>query len=265
MQIILAITAWMVLLLPIYGQDKTEKTSQKQHNSQGSDQLCYQAPVTVNCGNINAGVARPGSKANDSEQKPQGYIHALISADNLPTVLLVIVGALGIWYARKTLRNLTKQTDAALLNAKALVASEKPYIVIRRKPRNDSDICEIIGINRGRTPAEVISISGLIETQDFESQNPTRPLEGLFLPRSALTTPRHSFRIQELSFKWCKDKLESEAASGILSAFFEVKYWDMFTDRDAPAATPHITRMCFTIDPYNRRLHRKATNWTCHK
>ena len=153
---------------------------------------------------------------------------------------------------------------AALLNAQALIASERPWIVIRRRPRGDHDKCEIVGINRGRTPAEVRCISGLIVVQPHDLHEPSKPLEPLPLPRSALTTAQHSFRIQEFSFEWCREKVENEAALGILLAFFEVKYWDMFMDRNETAVIPHLTRMCFTVDPYKRRLHRKATGWTCH-
>ena len=59
--------------------------------------------------------------------------------------------------------------------------------------QTDPDQCRITRINRGRTPAEVWQISGLIEVQHVDSTAPSRPLESLQLPRSALTTDGRSF------------------------------------------------------------------------
>jgi hypothetical protein len=156
--------------------------------------------------------------------------------------------------------------QAASESAKGFVNSERALIVVRRKPTDDPDECRLIGINRGRTSAEVCGISAVIEVQEAESQAPVLALEALTLPRSALTTSGHSFSIREISFEWGKQKLEkSTVANGLLLAFIEIRYWDMFTERKRPGAKPHVTRMCFSVDPYKRRLHRKTTDWTCHE
>lgn len=174
---------------------------------------------------------------------------------------LIVIG----WQSYET----AQAAKFGALSAQGFVNSERAVIVIRRRSRkrsSDADKCKIIGINRGRTSAQVCSISNLIDVQDVDSQVPGRELEPLVLPRSALTTSGHYFPIREISFEWCKERLEKAAnKSGVLLLFIEVKYWDMFTDKKQRDAIPRVTRMCFTVDPCNRELHRYTTNWTSHE
>jgi hypothetical protein len=174
---------------------------------------------------------------------------------------LIVIG----WQSYET----AQAAKFGALSAQGFVNSERALIVIRsrsRKRSSDADKCKIIGINRGRTSAQVCSISNLIDVQAADSQVPGRALEPLSLPRSALTTSGHYFPVREVSFEWCKERLEKAAMeNGVLLVFIEVKYWDMFTDKRQRGATPHVTRMCFTVDPYNRGLHRYNTDWTCHE
>jgi hypothetical protein len=174
---------------------------------------------------------------------------------------LIVIG----WQSYET----AQAAKFGALSAHGFVNSERAVIVIRRRSRKrstDADKCKITGINRGRTSAQVCSISNLIDVQDADSQVPGRPLEPLSLPRSALTTSGHYFLVCEISFELCKERLEKAAMkNGVLLVFIEVKYWDMFTDKKQRGATPHVTRMCFTVDPYNHELHRYTTDWTCHE
>lgn len=210
----------------------------------------------------------------DAAPERSGYQwHELWSPSNIPNWALVVVGIWAACVAIGSLDDLKAQTKAAqdsaraaYLNAEALIRSERPWIVVRRKLVDDRDKCRIIGINRGRTPAEVCEISVLIEIQNAESQKPSRDLEPLPLPRSALTTSGHHFPIRDISFNWSKQKIkETTPAGGILLVFIQIKYWDMFADRKQTEAKPHVTRMCFTIDPDKGRLHRKTTDWVCHE
>jgi hypothetical protein len=72
------------------------------------------------------------------ERKPDNgpYLQRAFAPESLVNWLLFGVGALGVGFAWKTLRTLVKQTeatkiaaDAALLNAKAILKSERPWVI----------------------------------------------------------------------------------------------------------------------------------------
>ncbi|MGA3135368.1 MAG: hypothetical protein ABSC88_05165 [Terracidiphilus sp.] len=238
-------------------------------NCEAAQESPDQSKSTVTVLNAPSHPEETDNKKNQS-QNCVPWWHVLIAFPDGITTWAIIATLLVIgWQSYETARAAKYgaiAAQAALESAKGFVKSERALIVVRRKPSTDPDKCQLIGINRGRTSAEVCEIADLIEIQDAESQVPCRALEPLPLPRSALTTSGHGFPVREVSFEWCKQKIEkSTVPNGILLAFVEIKYWDMFTDRKQASAKPHTTRMCFSVDPYKRRLHRKTTDWTCHE
>lgn len=84
---------------------------------------------------INSNAAE--QQAINSACEPNGYSCRLFSAASIPTWLLVFVGIGGILAAVSSLRTIQKQTEhaataanAALLNAQAVINSERPWIFI---------------------------------------------------------------------------------------------------------------------------------------
>jgi hypothetical protein len=203
---------------------------------------------------------------------------------------LVLIGYFGVRYAKRTLTDIKRQADtmetqaadarkasaeateiakksadAALLSAQAVINSERAWIVVRQKRGLKLGKCQIIGVNKGNTPAEVCNLSASIMVQEWGRAAPPESLDPLYLPRNALTVAGEAFRVQELSFEQCKQQLELKGMPNpLMLIFVEIQYWDAFTDRIANGAKPHVTRSCFSIDPYEQRLRRTAPEWTCH-
>jgi hypothetical protein len=112
------------------------------------------------------------------------YFHELISANNLPNLLLFFAGLGGIAVGVYTLKDIRRQTellgqyvkatndgveatrksaDAALLNAQAMINSERPWMLIEVKAGNSQGTFTVSFRNCGRTPAEVVSFCQHLE------------------------------------------------------------------------------------------------------
>jgi hypothetical protein len=111
---------------------------------------------------------------------------------------LVIVGIVGIYVALKTLGTVKRQADemfeqvilmkeqtavaeksakAALLNAQAVINSERPWLLIAPKRSGKGEYTGIAfyAVNRGRSPAEIINSGFKMVTPRFEEELPDEP------------------------------------------------------------------------------------------
>lgn len=91
---------------------------------------------------------------------------------DLPTWLLFVVGGVTAWIAIRTLRDIRQQTrntadaavaaknsaEAALLNAKAVINSERAWVFCHWRKNINSSGCSLFMQNHGRTPAEIIDV-----------------------------------------------------------------------------------------------------------
>jgi hypothetical protein len=103
---------------------------------------------------------------------------------------LVLVGIIAAWIAIGTLNDLKEQTaatktfaeaanrsaDAALLNAQAVINSERPWVIIFVK-RSSLDVT-FAAANLGKTPAEIISYSTVQDFRDSPDSLPVPPRYG---------------------------------------------------------------------------------------
>lgn len=224
-----------------------------------------------------------GEKDAPQESKAKKYLEDAFAPANLSNWILAGLGVIGGIMAGITLRVIVKQAnhmerqtkiledsvavaqksaDAALLNAKALINAERPWLVVRQKRGIPRDQCRIIGINRGDTPAEVCELYYSVEPYNQTSTKQPEPSGwvGAYLPRNAITARDESLPIHEISFKGCGDQIR-EKPTTIMLAFIEIRYWDTFTDKKRGGIEPHLTRVCFCVDPTSQRLVRYATDW----
>jgi hypothetical protein len=105
-------------------------------------------------------------------------------------VLLAILGYAGIMVAISTLKKIERQSryseaaaqaaadnaEAALLHAKALISSERPWVLVTIVPsRSIENGFTVIATNRGRSPAQVISAAEETRITIDESHLPAVP------------------------------------------------------------------------------------------
>ncbi len=106
------------------------------------------------------------------------------------SLVLVVLGYVGIMLALSTLRKIERQTKfaeeaasaaadnarAALLHAEAIVSAERPWILVTVEPsRGTKNGFAVMARNRGRTPARIVSIPHKIEFAEDESNLPEIP------------------------------------------------------------------------------------------
>ncbi len=104
---------------------KPNDTAQHPENSAGRTVIVVNQP------------APQGQEDNHPSESPN-YLHELLLPQNAPTIALVIVGLLGIGTAIWTVRVIARQTkaaedaaEAALLNTKAFIHSQRPWISLK--------------------------------------------------------------------------------------------------------------------------------------
>jgi hypothetical protein len=112
------------------------------------------------------------------------------------TGILIAVGIFGVRAAYKTLKaieaqnaHIEKSANAALLNAQAVINSERPWIIVL--PEKSNNGYRFRAINSGRTPADVISYSAEAVCMNSVKELPTEPVYGVehkLLPK--MLTPK---------------------------------------------------------------------------
>jgi hypothetical protein len=196
------------------------------------------------------------------------YLCRLLAPENLPNLLLVIVGVITFISIRKQAVETAKATkamqdslplqkasaDAALANAKAVVNSERPWIFIEIEksanvgsPRKAN--VKIFGKNNGRTPAEVT-----VMTCEFaflpEANFPytTYPDEPVY-PQTELTYKNYvaagkTFDVYSFDCSSCvTDETWQEMKGQRLTFTGHVVYQDLIT------GDKHETRFCYFLSP----------------
>jgi hypothetical protein len=104
-------------------------------------------------------------------------------------IVLAVLGYVGIMLALSTLRKIERQTaaaeaaamaahnsaQAALLNAQAIIDSERPWILITVEPSMQVDNGFVVtATNRGRSPAQIVSTSEQVMIAADETDLPRK-------------------------------------------------------------------------------------------
>jgi hypothetical protein len=125
-------------ILPIYGQQQSPPTARHQNSSQNTKSPDQRTSSPIAPAGITVIDKQTSTtQADRSSGHPQSYLARLFSPENLPNIALVVAGFAGIIVAICTLSVLRRQTkateqsaEAALLNAQAIINSERAWITV---------------------------------------------------------------------------------------------------------------------------------------
>lgn len=183
------------------------------------------------------------------------------------TLVLVVLGYAGIMLAYSLLKKIERQTayaesaansaaassQAALLNAQAVVHSERPWILITVEPsRSMENSFTIMATNRGRTPARITATTEEIMiavderhlpgTPEYREEEPKAPLVPIIL------VPGESTAIKS----FCRDEVKALCDSE--ERFKRIETWEekvflygsvIYSDLISPPGNPsHETNWC---------------------
>jgi hypothetical protein len=183
--------------------------------------------------------------------------------------VLVIVGCItfGIigwqsWETRRAAAASQKAADAALLNVKALIISERPWLLVSIEESKTSPGTWIVQArNAGRTPAEIKEGHCVCKKHPVLFTGPSESLfDPFWLPMQNLVVGGDGFEIRTImpETQITQDDRDGSSAEPSLFVYGWVSYWDTFTNRTGPGAEPGITQWLFRYDSARRKFCRCA-------
>jgi len=183
---------------------------------------------------------------------------------------------IGVWAVILTLAAITWQSDetrksaaAALLNSQAFINSERPWIQVDFVEKGRGLGIEIRAVNKGRTPAALISRNKQRGVFDPIESSPKNPI---YEPKEVFERPKIVFPGEALSLWWL---ISVEEATGIEKTSANI---NRFIDIDLEVITfgnivykdvlgggaTFETRWCYYVMPWNNPwgflLIENATN-----
>ncbi len=272
----LAIFVLMLFVLTVQAYPKTDKAQNASKHAAPSLPVAPVTPQKDDSQNlqpkadthINADVRVISSPAKDRYDKAAFWIN----------VVLAVIGICGIVAAVLTIRKLERQTKAtedsakaALLNAQALITSERPWLLISIESygvslEDETPLSPVYIVkarNQGRTPAELIEGHCSCKLQSAYGFTPSDDMfDPFYAPNENLTVAGAEFLIR----KFVPDAIVSEKdmegmEPKMLYVYGKLLYWDTFKDRNDPRNVPYLTRWSFTYDLYRKQFHRTAGPW----
>ncbi len=199
------------------------------------------------------------------------------------TLALAIIGVFATCAAFRTLGEIKEQTgnaqaaataasqnaQAALLNAQAVINSERPWLVVEVEEEIGNPGTFIFRArNRGRTPAKLAEGHYRCELKPVRGFSPTEEDFGgapFIAPLNALVIPNDAFDVGTVntnSFAGRYDECLPVPVS--ITVYGKIVYWDTFANRNATETEPHETRWCFAYNQYNRFWYRSPGLYTKH-
>ena len=195
------------------------------------------------------------------------------------TGTLVWIGWRGVSTANRTLKSIEKQVeemkaqtavaktsaDAALLNAKALIISERPWLVVSIEVHEfDPDTYIVRAVNKGNTPAELHEghcTCGLRPVTGFTI--PDNLQDPFIAPISNLIVNGEGFEIRRISIsRFMTQDVINGVSAELLHVYGKLLYWDTFADRTNPEVAPYVTQWCFTYDSHRVLFFRTANGYS---
>src|SRR5712692_8468537 len=116
------------VVIPVNGQKAGEKTNTQQQSSAATQppKNCTINVDTVNVNKLNVTQqADSARKPDKNANKPPSYFCRLVAPENLPTLILCIVGIAGVILAICTLRAINRQAD---LMKSSLVSVQRAFV-----------------------------------------------------------------------------------------------------------------------------------------
>jgi hypothetical protein len=181
-------------------------------------------------------------------QSPEWWLFII----GVPTLIFIGVQA----FASK------KAADAALLNSEALIASERPWLVVLPEPVDPDGeelphLYRLRATNIGNTPAQLFDGGTGCgqQTVDPVFVPAEDDLGPFILPLENLTVHGDYFDIGTIHGK--------DGEYGMIPKMFHVygriRYWDTFSDRTK--VVPYVTQWCFMYRWHDRTFHRTPGNY----
>lgn len=245
----LILIAAVILVLPVYGQEKaaqTYKDGQRTDQQQGNS-----PPISpqVVCGSVTVNQEAPEGKQNHTCNQPDGYLAAQ-AANTLVQTGLLIIGGISVLVAIFSAVAVWKQAAHIATSERAWVIAkmDKPAII-------PGDLFAFAGIpgliNEGKTPAFIFEMGGMAEFLPKGRPLPEPPAEfkketifsykGSGMPLA----PSAGFGRPVVTKHQSTDKVIS--GDIVLWVYGYVKYRDAFSNRE------HETRYCFRLIVTNIR------------
>ena len=216
--------------------------------------------------------ATTGKSKGTSAPEKLGYWRVAFGPEYFSTWALVVIGGIAGGLAFCTLRRIGDQAvsgrdaaNAALLNAEAVIKSERPWLLVNVEPKKDRrDEYSLQAFNAGRTPAEFHEGHLALAKHPVGFTEPPVDFQAPFsLPMQNLIVSRDSFEIQPVFPEALVTEEERDGFSTqVLYVYGRISYWDTFTDRNSPGAKPYVTQWIFQYIPSRRGFFRCAGGYT---
>jgi hypothetical protein len=175
--------------------------------------------------------------------------------------LVIVAGCTGLvigwqaWETRKAAQGAQVAADAARLNAQAFINAERPWILVKAEPSKRREFgWELIAVNKGRTPAEVVAQADNCIALDIMASLPDIAEYGKskIYPTPQIILPDEPFVIGEIT-QYSLFKNDQASITRFRNVETEgyvygsIIYLDLLSP---PSAEPHETRWCFSILPW---------------
>jgi len=211
------------------------------------------------CAQLNASAVPPASHYEDCDkgaEKAAGHLPLLYHVFGWPEGITVWAILLTLFAIAEQTSQTRRAAEATLLNIQAFINSERPWIQIDFVEKERGLGIEIRAVNKGRTPAALISQikkCGISEWADSLPENP------VYEPQKVFERPKIIFPGEAYTLWWLtriKDAagVETESADhkrlidmtveGFM--FGNVVYKDVLGGGDTPE---HETRWCYHVLP----------------
>jgi len=265
--LILAITA---LVLVLMGQSRSKQEAPAQHK----DGETKAAPPTVSTPSTQPILSE---QQNQTEQKPPKFPLPEWTDAFWSNWALVLITGGAVWYAKETLKDLKVQTsnagkiaEAALLNAQAVINSERPWVLVTAERSEKIGNFLIKATIKGRTPARITEIYSHRVFVNLPDNLPPSPKydSPVIAPKEPLLGDGESFKIVEVNPTFLVDEAwraqhPNFAPYQFLCFYGIVRYEDcLATD----AKKMHETRWCFSyFAEGDRDLHPVGPEEYCRK
>lgn len=206
------------------------------------------------------------SKRNDQTKCPwREYFRKAFSADYLSNWVLAFFALIAAGIALKTLNEIRAQTnatriaaDAAVLNAKALINSERPWLLVTIEQRATAPhIYDVQARNAGRTPAALVDGHCLWKRCPTDFALPDALNDPITIPAQNLIVNGDGFPVRTINLSNPVALPDEEGIGGDPQpphVYGRLRYWDTFVDRNAPGAKPYVTEWMFWYDQAEHRF-----------
>jgi hypothetical protein len=181
------------------------------------------------------------------------------------------VGILTLWAIGRQVAEMRAQTivaqtsaNAALQNVKALIVSERPWLLVTIKVHpHDPSVFIVRAKNKGKTPAELHEGHCACSLEFVGFTPPDNLMDPFLVPLQNLTVQGAGFEIRRIKPSQFNPQ---ESLGGMkpkmLFVYGKILYWDTFTDRTTADAKPYVTQWCFTYHFPEIRFFRTANAYT---